>query len=261
LRPSFKAELLTVSYGSLVVLDGVDFAVEGPGVLQVLGPNGAGKTTLLKAALGLVKPAGGRVELCGVDVTGSAKKARKLAGYLPQWSGAQDLALPATPWELVEAELLIREPRLRRSEAEERVARALASVGLGEELWHRPLSKLSGGERQRAMIAKALAHDPPVLLLDEPLGPVDVVGRAEVAEVLAKLAEKALVVVTTHDPTPLLRSTKWILLLRRRVVFFGDARSALTPENVEKAFGVPRDLFAMAAAEGECACAVPGLAR
>ncbi len=228
-----------VQLGGETVLHNVDLTLEGPGLVQVLGPNGAGKTTLLRTILGLVKPVRGRVLVDGVDVTGRPEAAGRLAGYVPQLEPARH-HYPVTAWELVETECLIRTrpwPRLSGAPCRDRVAEALGEAGLPREAWGKPLHSLSGGQQQRTLIARALVHNPRILVMDEPLSAVDPAGKAELAEKIAALAHSRLVIVTSHDPMLLLEHTKTIVLVNRGIVAAGPPAEVLTRENLEKVYG------------------------
>ena len=239
--PLLRVEDLTVEIRGYRVLEGVTLELRGPGLVQVLGPNGAGKTTLLRAILGLVKPLHGHVVINGVEVTGDPAAAGRVTGYVPQLDAAEK-HFPLTAWELVLYECLARcqkWPRLGASpEAAKKAEAALEAVGLPREAWGRRLDRLSGGQRQRALIARALVHNPPVLLMDEPLSAIDPAGRAEIAELIAGLAREKLVVVTSHDPMLLLEHTNEIILMHGgRVIARGEPPRVLSHEVLEKVYG------------------------
>ncbi len=229
-----EARDLWVRYGKKIALESVNLEVAGPGLVIVMGPNGAGKTTLLRALLGLVKPHRGRVIINGVDVTGSPAAAGRFAGYVPQ-PGRWAARFPTTPLELVSIGLKLRgfkgDPVGRASEA-------LEAVGLPREAWGIPLSSLSGGMAQRVMIARALAWDPPLLVLDEPFSAVDARGRAEIAELLGGIARERLVITALHDPTLLLDYAKLVVVLSEgRVAALGPPAEALRPEVLRGVYG------------------------
>jgi zinc/manganese transport system ATP-binding protein len=232
LEQSIHIENIVVKYGDFIALevDRLDFY--GPGLIQVLGPNGAGKTTLLRTILGLIRPYRGRVEICGIDVTGNPRQAGICTGYVPQILSTA-LHYPLTPWELVFYELRLR--RLLRDKAQ--IVEALRRVGLPEKTWNKPLRDLSGGQRQRAFIARAIAYDPPILLMDEPFSAVDPAGRAELAKLVGELSESRLVIVTSHDPMLLLKYTKEIILVNKRIVAVGPPNTVLRKEILEKVYG------------------------
>ena len=231
---------ISASYDGALVLKDLSFTIEGPGLMQVLGPNGAGKTTLFRVILGLLKPVKGRILVNGEDVTGKPEKAGRFIGYVPQLTGIYEHEFPLTVWEFVESSLLLNKkwPRLLPSREDiEKVKRVLSIVGIREELWGRSLWRLSGGEKQRVLIAKALISNPKILILDEPFSSVDPHGRLELAKVVTELAKSRLVLISCHDPIPLLANTKAILLLNKHLYIFGRPNEVLTIENARKIYG------------------------
>jgi len=227
---------IDAGYRGEPVLRGVRLELKGPGLVQVLGPNGAGKTTLLKTMLGLLKPLKGRVYINGEDVTGNPRKAGRYAGYVPQLEPGTN-NYPVTPWELVLTECRIRCRGGERTVAEERAAAALKRVRLPEESWHRPLGSLSGGQRQRVFIARALVHDPPLLVMDEPFSAVDPAGKVELAKLVGSLSHRRLIVVTSHDPMLLLEYTTMAVLVNRRIVAAGPPSRVLAPDVLARVYG------------------------
>ncbi|WP_048061390.1 metal ABC transporter ATP-binding protein [Hyperthermus butylicus] len=239
-EPSIVLDNVAVSYGGDPVLVVDHLELRGPALVQVLGPNGAGKTTLIRTILGLIKPLRGRVTVCGRDVTGNPAAAGRLTGYVPQL--ARTLThFPVTSWELIEFEYLLRigkKPRLLASAEDKTMVEAvLRQVGLGRETWSKPISKMSGGQRQRTLIARALVHDPPILLMDEPFSAVDPQGRCELARLIAKLAKDKLIVVTSHDPMLLIDYTDYIVLVNKRIVAHGKPSEVLRVEILRKVYG------------------------
>ncbi|MCE4599165.1 MAG: metal ABC transporter ATP-binding protein [Desulfurococcales archaeon] len=229
---------LTVAYNHKTAIEDVEFRLESPGLIQIIGPNGAGKTTLLKAILGLVRPIKGEVLVDGLNVTGSPGKIGKFAGYLPQNPHISMLS-PITVWELVEGGLLMRMqwPRRRTRLVADMVEKTLINVGLDKALWDKRLWELSGGQRQRAFLARAIVHDPIILVLDEPLAAVDPKGRSEIASLIGKLARERLVIVAVHEPQLLLPYTKEIILIDRRVVARGRPSEVLREELLARVYG------------------------
>ncbi len=237
---SLEVEGLTAGYGGELVIEKVSFRLEGPQLAQILGPNGAGKTTLIKAILGLMEPISGRVIVDGVDITGDPKGAGPIVGYVPQLFGLEQAKYPVTAWELVESSYFMhrsRWPRLFSSdEVKAKIEKALKIVGLDEEAWRKSLWNLSGGQRQRVLLARAIVHDPPVLILDEPLSAVDPSGRAEIASFIGSLADEKLVLVSTHDPMLLLRHTRTVILVNKRFYAVGSPDEVLKLEVLSRVY-------------------------
>ena len=178
---------LGASLGGRAVLEGVDLEVGAGELVGLIGPNGAGKTTLIRSILGLI-PSSGRVETDGA------------IGYVPQrhefaWDfpiSVRDAVLGAVSVRLG----LLARPRLAHHRA---VERALAKVGM-RELADRPVGELSGGQRQRVLVARALALEPSVLLLDEPFTGLDMPTQELLMDLFASLAASGCaVLMTTHD--------------------------------------------------------------
>jgi manganese/iron transport system ATP-binding protein len=223
--PAVRARGLSVAYGDRVALADVDLAA-GPGVLVgVLGPNGAGKTTLLRALLGTV-PHTGAVELAG------------RSAYVPQVAEA----MASFPVDALGVVLMGRYPRLgwaRRPRAADRAAARdlLERVGLGDRA-RTPFGELSGGQRQRTLVARALAQDGDVLLLDEPLTGIDAPSQDAI---LAVLREQAVagrtVLMTTHDLAQAARTCDELVLLDRGVVAHGPPAEVFRPEVLRRAYG------------------------
>ena len=245
-EPEVIIDRLSAGYGGEPVLLEMSLEIRGAGLVQVIGPNGAGKTTLLKAIAGLLKPMRGHVIVNGVRVDGNPRAVGSLVGYVPQLVAPKGGSFPLTPWELVLNYLLLhrrRWPRLAASEEGERASKALKAVGLPYEKWNRPLRELSGGELQRVLIARAIAYEPKVLLLDEPFSSVDPVGRVELARLIGGLGENVLVLVSSHDPTLLMPYTKAVILLNRGYYLYGRPEDVLKAEPLKEVYGDSALLF------------------
>lgn len=235
--PALALRGLTVRYGEVVALEVVDLAV-GPGqACGLIGVNGSGKSTLFKAAVGLVRPVAGTVSVLG----GPAEAARRagLVAYVPQADDV-DRDFPVSVADVV---LMGRYHRMgwrRRPGAADRaaVADALDRVGLAG-VADRQVGRLSGGQRQRVLLARALAQEARLLLLDEPFTGVDAASEAAVTAVLRDLvAAGCSLVVSTHDLTMLPALCAESVLLHRRVLAHGPTAEVLTPENLARTFGL-----------------------
>jgi iron complex transport system ATP-binding protein len=226
--------------GAPEVFSGLDLAVPEGVPTAVLGPNGCGKTTLLRLLLGVERPGAGEIWLEGrrAESYGRRERARTV-GWVPQTEH-----IPFD-FSLADYVLLGRAPYLHplampgRGD-EERARAALSRVGLGA-MAERPVTRLSGGEQQLAAIARALAQNPRVLLLDEPTSHLDLANRRAVVEVLAGLsAEGVTLVFTTHDPQLAAAAARNLVLMKRgRVLASGALEELFTSENLSEAYGVP----------------------
>ncbi len=216
-------------------LVGVTFDVREGERLGVLGPNGGGKSTLLKLILGELEPDAGTVRVCGT--TPARARREGLVGYLPQRIGA-GRAWPISVRQAVAMGVEVRVAPWKRSTARQRAAvdRALELVGIAD-LASRPVGRLSGGQLQRAMIARAIAIEPKLLVLDEPTVGVDVTGQRRFSELITRLhAELGLTVVTvSHELTTIAASSDRVACLRQSL-HFHDAPKGLTPEVLAEVF-------------------------
>jgi zinc transport system ATP-binding protein len=202
------------------VLSGVDLRVDEGEFVAIAGPNGGGKTTLLRLALGLERPARGRVLLFGEPARTFQDRAR--IGYLAQRTRI-GVHAPVTVRELVEAGRTPLRPLGRlRAEDREAVGEAIERVGM-TQLAHRPLTRLSGGQQQRAFIAKALAARPKLLVLDEPTTGVDVEAQEALAALLDRLHNDLGVTIlyVSHEFGAVEHFVQRLVLVRERIVFDG----------------------------------------
>jgi ABC-2 type transport system ATP-binding protein len=203
-------------YGQVMAVSDVTLTVE-KGITGLLGPNGAGKSTLLKMMVGQLAPSRGEVKLLGERVWGNPPLLRRI-GYCPEHEGAWD---ELTAREAVTA--LTELHGIARADAGERADRVLRELDLGAAL-DRRLGEFSKGMRQRVKIAQALAHDPEVLFLDEPLTGCDPLARVKVLEVIRARAERGCsVILSSHVLHEIEALTTQILLMHKgKVLAEGD---------------------------------------
>lgn len=185
---------LCFSYGKPLVLENASFSVAQGESLCIIGPNGGGKSTLFKLILGLLEPKSGSLKILGKPPASAASK----LGYVPQ-AVRFDPLFPITALDIA---LMGRLDRLKLGRfsrhCKEMAMEALAEVDMAD-LAHRPFSDLSGGQRQRVMIARALACEPEILLLDEPTANIDLSIEEQFLETLRKLGGKMTILLVTHD--------------------------------------------------------------
>jgi iron complex transport system ATP-binding protein len=238
-------EGVSAAAGSRPILRGVTLALHAGEVLTLAGPNGAGKTTLFRVASRVLRPSQGSVSLLGrpLDAFSRRELARVLA-VVPQ-----DAAI-AFPFRVGEMVLMGRSPHLGPLGFEtradlERAREAMARVGI-EDLADRSVLELSGGERQLVLLARALAQDPRVLLLDEPTAHLDLRHRVRVAALVRELArEGRSALVVSHDLGLAARSGDRIALLRRgELLALGTPREVLTPAHLRATFEVETEILA-----------------
>lgn len=200
--PVFAMRDGAVVLGGRPVLRGIDLTVPRGEVLAVLGANGSGKSTLMRALLGLIPLVRGETRAFGVPVADLRDRHR--LGYVPQRASAAS-GIPASVREVVASGRLSRRPVWRPASRADRaaVAAALEVVDLADRA-HEDVSDLSGGQQQRVMIARALAAEPEVLVLDEPTAGVDLANQRALATTLERLvADGATVVLVAHELGPL----------------------------------------------------------
>jgi heme exporter protein A len=200
---AIEVEGLQRRYGERLALNGVSFRVEGGQTLVVLGPNGAGKTTLLRVLATLLRPHGGSVQVLGAHLPDDAWKVRGRIGYL----GHEPLLYRS----MTARENLVFNARLH-GVAPERIDTLLEQVGLARRADDR-VEELSRGMQQRLAAARAVLHDPELLLLDEPMSAVDP-GAAELLEPLIGRASGRTRVLVTHDVQSGMREADHVLRLR-----------------------------------------------
>src|SRR4051812_5038173 len=216
-----SASHVSFAFGADAVLDDVSFAVQEGEFAALVGPNGSGKSTLLRLLLGVLKPGAGTVTLFGEDPRHLSNRWR--IGYVPQRLRLQP-DLPATVEEVVRTGRLPvrgwwRRPRRADQEA---VDHALESVALAD-LRHRRIGELSGGQQQRALIAKAFAGEPEVLVLDEPIAGVDAESQRLFRDSLVHLVAEhnATVLLVSHELGAVADDLDRVVVLKHRVLFDG----------------------------------------
>lgn len=228
-----EVEGATASFGGPPVIEDVDFRVEAGEFVGIVGPNGGGKTTLLRVILGLMPVSRGRVRLFGEPPT----RGRRRVGYVPQYPRfSRDF--PVSVRQLVlTGRLGASRGWLRWRREDHAIAeRALDEAEIGG-LAERPIGALSGGELQRALIARALATDPGILLLDEPTANIDPRVEHDFFELLRALNQRITIIVVTHDIGFVSQYVGRVACLNRTLVHHGT--EALTPAVVEQLYGHP----------------------
>jgi iron complex transport system ATP-binding protein len=224
------------SYNHHPILDGVSFGL-GPGeILGVLGVNGAGKSTLLKCINRILKPRTGSILLDKENVQQMrASEIAKHFGYVPQKYTEESLMVfdavllgrkPYIQWSASSRDLLIVEEILKRLYL--------------THLFQRPVDRLSGGELQKVMIARALAQEPEVLLLDEPTSNLDLKNQLQVMKIIAKAVKdyRISAIVSIHDINLALRFVDYLLMLKDGKVYFLSSKEKITPEDIAAVYGV-----------------------
>ena len=234
---------LTVSYRSAPVLWEVDASFPAGQLSAIVGPNGAGKSTLLKAALGLVPSDAGRGLVDGVEGRGALDR----VAYVPQRESV-DWDFPITVDEVVAMGRYRATGWFRRVGRADRAiaAQCLERVGMAA-YGKRQIGQLSGGQRQRVFLARALAQQAPVLVMDEPFAGIDARTQADLLALLGGIRDEGgSVIVVHHDMAQVRAAFDWTLLLNVRALGCGPTAEVLTSNAVRSAYGVPDEAVAWA---------------
>jgi len=230
-EPVITTEHVSFAYNGDVVLDDVNMAVEEMDFVGLVGPNGGGKTTLLKLMLGLLQPTAGRIRVFGQNPT----MGRRMIGYLPQHARI-DPRFPVSVMDVVLMGRVTADSRVgpyRRGDRDAAV-KALQQVSL-YDLRRRPFAELSGGQQQRVLIARALAAEPRMLLLDEPTAGLDLKMEEELYTLLSELNRRMTVVLVSHDLGFVSRFVRTVVCVKRRVVV--HPTSEITGEIIREIYG------------------------
>jgi manganese/zinc/iron transport system ATP- binding protein len=225
---------LTVSYRYKPVLWNVDFSLPEGSVTAIVGPNGAGKSTLLKSVMGLLPLASGYVRIYGE----SFERKRSLVAYVPQ-RGEVDWDFPINVFDVVLMGRYGRLPLFSRPRERDRevAAEALRKVSM-EQFATRQISQLSGGQQQRVFIARALAQEATIYLMDEPFAGVDAATEGAIVELFSELKRAGKTVVCVHhDLNTVPEYFDHIVLLNLRLVGAGPVKEVFTPENLHHTYG------------------------
>jgi len=237
--PPLAVRNLSVQYGGRTALE--DFSWDAPerGLVAIVGPNGAGKSTLLKAVLGLVTKASGDAEVFGRPIA----DARDMIAYVPQRASV-DWDFPATAADVVAMGLYRKIGWLKPVRAAHRASaqKYLDMVRLSE-FADRQIGALSGGQQQRVFLARALAQQAKLFLLDEPFAGVDAVTEGVMTGVFRDLRDAgSLVIAVHHDLSSVKDIFDNVVLLNRKLIAAGPVASAFTPDNIARTYGVPLTL-------------------
>jgi manganese/zinc/iron transport system ATP- binding protein len=232
--PALEVHDLTVSYLRRPVLYGVDFAVPSGRLVGIVGPNGAGKSTLIKSIMGLVPSSGGWAKVFGKPV----KEQITRVAYVPQRESV-DWDFPVNVMDVVLMGCYGRIGLIRRTgRAEQDKARAaLDKVGMLPYAG-RQISNLSGGQQQRVFIARALAQESELYLMDEPFAGVDAATEAAIITLMKEMRDAGkTVIVVHHDLATAREYFDMLLLLNMRVVAFGETGKVFTGELLQQTYG------------------------
>ncbi len=231
--PSLELEHVSVAYDGIPALEDVSFTVHQGDQVAVVGPNGAGKSTLFNVIAGIVKPQRGSVR-----VYGSGPRGHICVGYVPQRNRI-DLRFPVSVSDVV---MMGRIGKIGLGRWPARRDRRIAQAALEQvemlPFARRQIGELSGGQQQRVFLARALAQEAELLLLDEPLGGLDIPSQEAFLRILDRLRGQGItLLVATHDLNQAGERFPLILLLNRRLVALGKADEVLTAPILSQAYG------------------------
>ena len=244
--PAIEVHDLTVAYQTQPVLWDVDLEIPEGRLVAIVGPNGAGKSTLLRAILGLVRPVTGWVKVYGEPY----ERRRSWVGYVPQRESV-DWDFPTSALDVVTMGLYGQIGWLRRPARHhrERALACLDKVGI-RDLARRQISQLSGGQQQRVFLARALAQDSRLYLMDEPFAGVDATTERAILALLQELRSQGRTVVAVHhDLQTVADYFDHVVLLNLRLVVAGSIAATFTPENLQRTYGGRLTVLSQAASE------------
>lgn len=225
---------LTVTYQSRPVLWGIDFDIPAAKIVSVVGPNGAGKSTLLKAMLGLIPRASGEVKFFNEAVNLN----KSIVAYVPQRAEI-DWDFPISVYEVVTLGRYGRLGLLERLKAEDYkiISDCLELVGMSKYS-DTQISQLSGGQQQRVFMARALAQQAEIYLLDEPFAGVDAATEKRLVEIFNDLKSKGKTIICVHhDLNTVIDYFDWVLLLNLRLIAAGPTAEKFSADNLSKTYG------------------------
>ena len=226
---------LTVVYHEKPVIWDLDFFVPRATLLGIVGPNGSGKTTLLKSILEIIKPTTGSIKIFGQPYN---RNVHNIA-YVPQKSSV-DWSFPTDVFDVV---LMGRYGHLslfgRPTKKDHEIAQQALEMVNMQQFAHRHISQLSGGQQQRVFLARALAQQADIFILDEPFAGIDMVTEHIILKLLQQLRDQGkTIIVVHHDITTVKKYFDWTFLMNIKHIALGPTEIVLTPENVAQTFQV-----------------------
>lgn len=236
--PAIKVSGVSLTFRERLILDDITITIPQGEFLGIIGPNGGGKTVFLKLLVGLLNPTRGSISIFGKTVS----QARGIIGYVPQYAKF-DSDFPTTVFRTVlMSRLPCRKSFWHYSDEDRDIAlTALRQVEMAE-LADRPIGRLSGGQLQRVLIARALALQPKLLLLDEPTASLDTKVGQGVYSLLGSIAQQMTIVLVSHDIGVISRHVTSIACLNRHMHYHHSKE--ITPSMIEDTYGCPVDLLA-----------------
>ncbi|MEX1275182.1 MAG: metal ABC transporter ATP-binding protein [Bacteroidota bacterium] len=230
-----EARSVDLGYGKKKILSGISFSIYAGDFVGIVGPNGSGKTTLLRAILGILRPLRGEI------VLGGGNNGPFRVGYVPQRDSI-DQMMPFTVHDVVMMGRFgkLGAVKLPSEEDRKKVRLALNHVDI-EDIMDISFKELSGGQKQRTLIARALASEPDVLILDEPTNGMDLASRSAIMELIRRLhsLDGLTVIMVSHLLSDVATSVKKLILVEQGLFQVGTVDEILTEENLSKLYNVP----------------------
>ena len=238
-----KIDGLEFSYSSVPVLHDVVLELDGPQFISIIGPNGVGKSTLIHCMNKVLKPTGGTVMVNDTDLSGmKLRDVAKIVGYVPYTSS------DTFPLSVVDTVLMGRSPHTgwRPKEKDLDMVYSILKMLSIDHLADRPFNELSAGQHQKVMLARGLAQDPQILLLDEPTSNLDIRHQLEVTSILRELSSHRdmLVIMISHDINIAAKFSDRMILLKDGCIYAaGTPEQVITAENIREVYGVDSDIM------------------
>ncbi len=232
---------LSFAYNGGLVLKNLNHTFNKGELISIVGPNGSGKSTLIKCLDGLLKYKEGEIFLDGVNLSSmKAEEIAKIIAYVPQ---TESNTFPSTVFDTI---LMGRKPHINWSPSKrdfEIVSEVIQLLDLND-ISLKYINKLSGGQRQRVFIARALAQEPQVLLMDEPTANLDLKHQLEVLKILKNLSKKGItVIIAIHDLNLALQYCDQFILLNNGEIFSSGGKEIISHENIELLYGIKVDII------------------
>ena len=233
---SISVEQVTVAYNGKVALSGADLQLKAGSISGLVGMNGSGKSTLFKAIMGFVQPVTGRVLVQGLSLRHAQKQ--NLIAYVPQ-SEEVDWNFPVNVWDVV---MMGRYGYMNFLRMPRQIDRQIVQESLERvQMWdlrNRQIGELSGGQKKRAFLARALAQQGNILLLDEPFTGVDIKTEKTMIDLLLELREIGhTILISTHDLASIKTFCDQLVLINRTILAYGKTSDLFTEENLSRTFG------------------------
>lgn len=236
-NPIVEIDHLSYWYdSSSLTLEDISFRMSQADLLGIVGPNGAGKTTLFNCILGILPDYRGTVKLFGEEIVKNRRTLLSKVGYVPQQASIEQ-SFPANIEEIVSFGLLGSIDKYSRSYAKDQVLKAMQIVGLTDKM-NKRFNELSGGQQQRVLIAKAMVHNPKLLILDEPTSGIDQEAQDRFYELIRKLntEEKISIILSSHDLDAISKLANKVACINRKMHFHGDTKDFFGDEKMLKTY-------------------------